>query len=170
MTTTLLTVPPRVAIMLMDSDVRVRDAVHIFPNDVDNMLRPFWYVAPEDATYPPGVAGIETPDERYTLELINLPFGQGGVDNEAAEQETRELVDAALVYLFAREQLQYSNLLAYEAKPLVALTGVKWARPGARTRPGVRRREGVEGEYWGGEITLTVQSAFAFEQILVANV
>lgn len=169
MSTTLLTVPPRVVIMLMDSDARVRDATDIFPNDVDNMKRPFWYVAPDEATYPPGSAGVETPDERYTLELINLPFGQGGVDNEAAEQETRELVDAALEYLFAREQLQYSNLLAYEAKALPALKGVKWARPVSRTRPGVRRREGVEGEYWGGEITLAVQSAFAYEQILVAN-
>lgn len=166
--TTILTAPARAALMLMDADNRIHKATDIFPNDVDSFLRPFWYVGVDDGEYPPTAAGVETPLERYRMELISVQFG-AGIDNEFYEKETREIVANTLTYFAARHQLEYSNLNAYEAEPLAALSGVKWARVTSRTPVGVATRAGVEGEFWGASLVLSVQSEFVYEQVIVAR-
>lgn len=161
------TAPQRLAWMAYDASTSVAYSSHYYHETLENVLRPGILVEEGDGEYPATAAGVERPEEVYTLNIIGRPYGSDG--NRAAQDEVRQIMHDLVLYIMKRTQLQFSNQRGHpdrSAQP--GLLGVEHVRV-RRGQTTKMQWDGASGPFWGGVLTVNLVGYLQAIEILVAN-
>lgn len=157
-----LTVPERLSLMLKDCHNEVINAYYLYQDTLDYIERPSWIITSGEASYSVGSntsEGQAEVEESYELALVGEPFT--GTEEDVGnfyEIVTREIANAAVLYLLKAPNLQFPNLRNLAPEKLPNLQGVLWMRPQTRSAITLMTREGIDEPFWGFTISINIRS------------
>jgi len=162
----ILTVPARLALMLVDAHPSITNAYHYTRSNIDLANRPCWLVFIEDEAYPQESAGEELAEQGYSLAYIGKTYSDpSGTESQRYEQEAREVAVATVRYFLEHPMLQVANRRGLLDGPQTSLSGVNRTRLDRRSGVTLYTRDGVDaGAFWGFTIELTVINQIVYNE------
>ncbi len=170
----ILTVPPRLAKMMIDCHDSIVAGYHYTQGALDQIERPCFLIFVEDAVYPQTTEGQEVVEQSYSLAYVGQAYN---ANEEGWEYEmmAREVAEAAVLYLFEHPQLTFENRRNISIVgdtpeqtfdgPEGMLDGVQGLRVESRSAVTLFSRDAVGEAFWGFTIEITVKEQMAYETV-----
>ena len=163
----ILTVPERLAQVLIDCHPSIVGAYHFTQEAIDQIERPCWLIFVEDASYPKTSNNQELVEQGYSIAYVGEVFNGGYIDFAPEyEVRARQVAEASVKYLFEHPQLQMSNKRGVFSERLRGLNGVQQMMVDGRGPVTLYSRDGVEGTaFWGFTIDITIREQMVYNRV-----
>lgn len=156
----ILTLPQRYAMILVDAHESIRSAYPYTVDNVDLVERPGWYITVEDEQIPGDTNEQEIVEQSYEFHYLGENFGAGYA--EEYEAMARQVAVATRNYLLEHQFGQMSNTRGLFANPLPPLDGVLSVRPQSRSAITLGGRNAVGDAFWQFSFSMVERAQVAY--------
>lgn len=164
----IITMPQRLAEMLVDCHPSIVAGYWYTQGDVDQIERPCWLIFVGDARYPQVTQDQEQVEQSYSIAYIGQIYTspEDAEFSEEYELLARQVADAAIKYLLSHNQGQVSNERGLFPSEKSALDSIMWTKISSRSGVTLYQRDGVEGlAFWGFTIDIVVTEQLSYESV-----